>query len=283
MASQSALPSTAFEHSLVATLERMSQRLNNLSAKVATAANRALPSPVPSTSSTAPAPETRRSLADIPIDEVQDYTLPLPWTQEDAVDEITWPLIQLSEYTAKALKAAFSRPLSNQAWLQARRPFPFPNCAVTKCPKLDPVAKQLLQREPKQADASLAKLQGLFLDGVAPLVHIVEGSQQGTLTTDQAAEAAKAPLTLLGNASAQLSRERRKKVISCLNKKVHPLAEEEDIFEEAAPLLLGKVVETKMKAHLHSLKCLSGSVERDMYFWQSRPQHSTRRGGGNYR
>ena len=52
---------------------------------------------------------------------------------------------------------------------------------------------------------------------------------------EQAAEAAKAALSLLGNATAQISRERRKKVILSLNKKVHPLAEDEDTFAEAAP------------------------------------------------
>ena len=247
VASQSALPSTAFEQSVVVTLERMSQRLDDLSAKVAATANGASPSPVPSTSSTASTPETRRLWADIPIDEVQDYTLPLPWAQEeDAAEEPTRPLIQVSEHTAKTLKAAFSRPLPNQARLQTRKPYPLPNSEVTKCPKLDPVAKQLLQKEPKQADASLAKLQALVLDVVAPLVHIMEGSQQGTLNTEQAAEASKSALSLLGNASAQISRERRKRVILCLNKKLHPLAEEEDMFEESAPLLLGKVFETKM-------------------------------------
>ena len=279
--SQSALPSMAFKQSVVATLERMSQRLDNLSAKVAAMAHRVSPSPVPLTSSTAPTPETRRLWADIPIDEVQAYTLPHPWAQEeDATEEPTQPLIQVSEHTAKALKAAFGRLLLNQARLQAKKPYPFPNSEVTQCPKLDPVAKQLLQKEPKQADASLAKLQALALDVVAPLVYIVEGSQQGTLHTEQAAEAAKSALSPLGNASAHISRERRKRVILRLNKKLHPLAEEEDIFEESAPLLLGKVFETKMKAHMESLKCLSGAVEKDSFFRQSRPQHSTRGGSG---
>ena len=119
-------------------------------------------------------------------------------------------------------------------------------------------------------DASLAKLQTTVLDAVAPLVHIMNEAQQGTLSVEKMVEAAKTALSLLGNASTHVSRERRKKAILSLNKKLHPLVEEEDVFAEAAPLLLSKVFETKMKAHLESLKCLSASRDRDgQNFWQS--------------
>ena len=113
-----------------------------------------------------------------------------------------------------------------------------------------------LQKEQKQAGASLAQLQTFILDALAPLVHIVEETQKGAMLGDQAVDAAKTALSLLGNASAHVSRERRKKVILPLNKKVHPLAEEEEVFAEAA------VFEEKMKAHLESLQCLSSSRER---------------------
>ena len=103
-----------------------------------------------------------------------------------------------------------------------------------KCPKLDPVAKKLLQKEAKQTDASPARLQTL-LDAVAPPVSLVEAAEKGSLTTGEAAEAARCALILLVNASEQMSRERRQKVIMCLNKKVHPLAEEKDIFEMLHP------------------------------------------------
>lgn len=174
--------------------------------------------------------------------------------------------------------------MSNQTRLQTRKPYLFPELEVTRCPKLDPVAKQLLQREQKQADASLAKLRTFILDAVAPIVQIVEESQKGMLSGDQAAEAARAALALLGNASTQVSKERCRKVILGLNKKVHPLAEDEDAFAEAAPLLLGKVFETRMMAHLESLKCLSASREkdRDKYFRQGHSQYPPR-GSGNQR
>ena len=202
---------------------------------------------------------------------------------EDEAEASARPLLTVSEGTAKALKTAFGRPLSNQARLQTRKPYAFPNVEATRCPKLDPVAKQLLHKEQKQADASLAKLQTLVLDAVAPLVHMVN---KGTLSLEQAAEAANTAITLLGNASAHITKERRRKAITGLNRKVHPLAEEEDIFEEAAPLLLGQVFEAKMKAHLESLKCLAANSQRDRDGPQSfRRGHShyPPRGGGQYR
>ena len=82
----------------------------------------------------------------------------------------------------------------------------------------------------------------------------------------------------LGSASAQFSKERRKKAIKCLNKKVYPLAEDEEIFVGAAPLLLGKTIETKMKSHLESLKCLSSQAEISQNFQRGRPQQP--RGSG---
>lgn len=42
---------------------------------------------------------------------------------------------------------------------------------VTKGLKLDPVAKQLLQKKQKQADASLVSLKTLVLDVVACIVE----------------------------------------------------------------------------------------------------------------
>ena len=274
-----ALPSTAFERSLMTMVEQMSQKLDTLSARIDGRVNGVSPSPTPTVHTVAspiPTPKIRRNWADVLINEVPDYSLPLPWAQEeDPSEEATnQPLMPVSENTAKVLKLAFGRPLANQAHLQARKPYQFPTMEASKCPKLDPVAKQLLQIEAKPTDASLAKLQTLVLDAVAPLVSLVEAAETGSLTAGLAAEAAQCALTLLGNASAQMSRERRRKAIMCLNKKVHPLAEEEDIFEDAAPLLLGKVFETKMKAHLESLKCLSGTTDRvQQPFRQSCPHY----------
>ena len=109
------------------------------------------------------------------------------------------PSSQVSENTAKAFKNRF-RLFPEQSI----SPYPFPNVETTRCPKLDLVAKQLMQRDKKQADASMVKIQTLVLDAVAPLVYIMEEVTRGSLSDEQAAEAAKAAQSLLGNASAHV-------------------------------------------------------------------------------
>ena len=286
-------------------MKRLSQRLDDLSARVDRPSGASTPShgydgssSVSTTdrvtaeqSSMIYRPTGGRSWADIPAEEtLTDYTMPLVW--DDELEDPSFPRLQVSESTAKAFKVAFGCPMPNQARLQVRKPFPFADMEATQCPKMDPVAKQLLQKEQKQADAALAKLQMLVVDAVAPLVHIVEEAAKGTLNGEKASEVAKAAISLLGNASAHISRERRKKVITSLNKRFHPLAEEEDIFEGAAPLLLGKTFEAKMKEHLESLKCLgvdtSTRPDRGQDFRRSRPfppqggGNNAQRGGRNY-
>ena len=81
-----------------------------------------------------------RLWVDVPVDEVPDYNTPLIWKR------------QVSEHTAKALRTAFGHLSTNQARLQVRKSHAFPNVEATKCPKLDPAAKQLLGKEQKQAD-----------------------------------------------------------------------------------------------------------------------------------
>ena len=125
-------------------------------------------------------------------------------------------MLQVSENITKVLKAG--RPLSNQSRLQARKLYLFPDVEVMWCPKLDPVAKQLLLKEQKPADAALARLQTLVVDAVAPLTLLLEWF----FDEGASCRCSKAAITLLGNATTQISRERRKKVIQNLNKKVHP-------------------------------------------------------------
>ena len=90
---------------------------------------------------------------------------------------------------------------------------------------------------------------------------------------------------LLGNASTQMTKERRRKAITAFNRKVHPLAEEEEIFQEAAPLLLAQVLESKVKSHLESLKCLVASSQSDSEAGQGFRQghsHYSPRGSGQH-
>ena len=120
--------------------------------------------------------------------------------------------------------------------------------------------KQNLSKDVRDSDVNVAKLQTLMLKAVDPLVHILEEAQRGTLTSKTATEAGGTALALLGNASAHMTCDRRKRVLRDLNKDLLPLAEDEEVFKGAAPLPFGDSFKRKMKEHLESLKCLRRSI-----------------------
>lgn len=69
----------------------------------------------------------------------------------------------------------------------------------------------------------MAKMQTLVLDAVAPLVHILEIAQSGNLIIiDTSVKAVKLALRLLANASAHISKERRKTSLKDLNRPSDP-------------------------------------------------------------
>ena len=86
-----------------------------------------------------------------------------------------------------------------------------PRVDATKCPKLDRVIKGNVAKETKDADGTAAKLQTLLLDAVAPLVHILEEAQKGTLTPEMASKAAKVALGLINRQCCLTPLQREKK------------------------------------------------------------------------
>ena len=136
---------SAFESSVLATLEAMGRRLDELASRV-DGPNETSERATPRSSSrlgeslvmdTQEPP--RRLWADVPIDEVPDYAAPLTWEDDNEGDSSR--LLDVSEGTKKAIVQAFGKPMGNQTRLQTWRPYPFPAVTETKCPKLDPVAK----------------------------------------------------------------------------------------------------------------------------------------------
>ena len=120
-----------------------------------------------------------RDWADRDMDErLNDYSAILTWPDEEpGEDPSARPLISMLENTARTLKSAFRKPLSNTAHLLVHKPYCFPNVEDTKCSKLDRVIKQNLTKEAKDADSNAARLQSLNLDPVAPMVFILEEAQ----------------------------------------------------------------------------------------------------------
>ena len=118
--SQSA-PLSSFQCTVMQMMEKMSQRLDDLSTRMDRSSRASTLLPAVSPLSIQNQPDGRRNWADIPVEETPDYSNPLVW--EDEPEDSTRPLLQASENTARALKTAFGHPMGNQARLQARKQY----------------------------------------------------------------------------------------------------------------------------------------------------------------
>ena len=236
-----------FGRTVLETLAKFRERLDSLTVRVEGSDSTSL---TPSRASQMLQPSRHWGERDVDK-RLNDYSAILTWPDEESgEDPSVRPTIRVSESTAKTLKSAFKKPLSNTTQLQVRKAYAFPNVEDTRCPKLDCAIKQNLKKDVKDTDSNAARLQIFIIDAVTPLVFILEEAQKGTLTSQSAAEAAKAALLLLGNASAQMTKERRQKVTKDLNKDLMSLAKDPEMFEDAAPLLFGALFEKEMKEHL---------------------------------
>ena len=92
----------------------------------------------------------------------------------------TWPLLMVSENTHREGPEGRLQSPSQQPTSPREEAVPVPGL-----PRLDPAAKQLLQKEQKQADVLLPNMQTFILNAVEPLVHVVEEVHKGTLTGEQ--------------------------------------------------------------------------------------------------
>ena len=135
----------------------------------------------------------------------------------------------------------------------------------------------------------LAKLQTLLLDVVAPLVHILETAHSGNLTVDTSVKVAKLALRLLANASAHVSKERRKTSLKDLNRDLLTLIEDDEMFADVAPIFFGDGFKKTMKEHVEAMRCIrktSSKTSNESFFQKGRPQgqyHHYRGGGNNQR
>ena len=252
--------------------------------------------PVLSTTLQAPTPSVSKEAANTPpllwCDRPIDEPIPtdvVTWPNEDPTDgEDGCQLHKISDETEAFLESAFTKPVSNSTRRRWRKIHGMPACDSTKCPKLDSTIKAQLPKECKEADRPLARLQALVLDAVGPLSALLELHQKGQLTPDKAGEAASQALRFLGNASTNISAERRRKIANYLNKDLHPLIEDGD-FSNAAPQLFGKDFEKSAKEHIDSVKSLrkisqtanQGAGQR--FFRQSHSYAQAARGGGSFR
>ena len=107
----------------------------------------------------------------------------------------------------------------------------------------------------------------------------MEGAEKEDLTSKTAAEAARMAMQFIGNASAQLSWDRRKAAIMDMNPKIANLAERDSIYEKAAPSLFGEKFCKEVKEHEEQLRSLDKASRSGS---QNFRQASRQRKGGGY-
>ena len=221
-----------------------------------------------------------------PLDEVPDYEQVPVWPDEedDDTSSANSKLFAVSEATDKLLQDSFKKAVPNITRKQWREHYGDPKCPKTRVPKLDKIVKDRLHQETAKLDRVLARIQALTLDAVGPLTTIVEQAEANALTMEGALAAARMAIKFIGNASVQISQERRRKAIMDMNPKLVDMAESDTIFEDAAPNLFGDKFAKEAKDRKDQLRCLdraSGRGRGNQHFRYGRPL-ATRRGGGNF-
>ena len=232
--------------------------------------------------------------ADRNLEESVDYTANITWPEEDEDESRGVKLFKISKRSDEFLGSCFTHSVPNATRRNIRDKFGAPNTPKTACPTLDKVIKTRLSANTKARDKTLAKQQALLLDAVGPLASILEDASTGELTMKGTVDAVQTALKLLGNASMNLNRERRKNVIRDLNTNLEEMAEDDSLFVDAAPQLLGDGFTKKAKERDDELKCLSQASKKtntkhSSFFRGGRPYNTntgsypSRRGGQNYR
>ena len=242
-----------------------------------------------------PSTSRKKTWAEITQEDVELGLLP----DEEELAGLVGPkkprLVETSEATKVLVKEAFTSTLSNAQRREIRGRAPCLDLAETRCPRLDPLFKASESRfmanaEAKQIDNDLQKVQALMLDVAAPLLELQGYLEQDTddLPRDPS-ETVTDAIRLLGNAMAQTSRIRRKRVLKACNPSIQDLADEDRIFEGASPNLFGQGFEAKMKERAESVKLLTRSQQTrtqsgtNRFFRGGHHSHAHRGGGPPYR
>ena len=166
---------------------------------------------------------------------------------------------------------------------------------MTASPNMDKVLKSRLSAQTKAKDKQLARTQALLLDAMGPIYFILEEASKGQLPPKTTVEAAPTALRLLGNASANISRERRRAATTNMNSRLVDMAEDDHLFVKAAPNLFSDGFAKKAKKRDEELKCLNhaslharrdhrktGPDGRNQFFRTSRSSFQPQGSGTNY-
>ena len=91
------------------------------------------------------------------------------------------------------------------------------------------------------------------------MVEVLEGIDPGSISVEDARSALSESLCLLANASAQISRLRRKRILKAVNPDIQDLADEDKPFTKASPYLFGSGLEARMKERAESVRLLEAT------------------------
>ena len=200
---------------------------------------------------------SERSWGKRDLAETTDFsTTPHFSDKEDGLD-----LVEVSEETHRFLKTVCIRSMSNEL-RRTRSAFRFPKVAATRTPNLDQVIKSLVPQSTKTTDKELSRLQTFVLDSMAPLATLMEqvSHHSDEVSIEDVKAATSTATELIGNASAHISRLRREKLVSSINKSLLPLVQEDGAFLEVAPNLFGPDFSRRAKDHLDQVKSLKAAT-----------------------
>jgi len=165
--------------------------------------------------------------------------------------------------TMKFLETVVDKPLKNDKRKAVASKFPLPSCDPAHPPKLDESIVCLVPKAAKSYDRFLSKLQQFTMDAMGPLAFLQEQiDKKAQIDSDTLKSAVKSSLTLLGNAAAHFSVERRKCIMKHLNSDLKPLAETH--FPERGPHLFGESFGARAKAAADGIKALKGIQSMSM-------------------
>ena len=179
-----------------------------------------------------------RLWADRDLEVKADYSATLNFLDEE--DRVKGSqLVEVSEEThlIHLLTTLCTQSVSNEARKRMWSRYKLPKVDATRIPRLDHVMRTLAPQTAKIADRELAPIQSFVLDSLPPVSALLENAER--MTVEDVKEASSAAAELIGNANTQISRLRREKLVTAINKNLTPLVKEDTDFREAAPNLFG--------------------------------------------
>ena len=169
-----------------------------------------------------------------------DYRTPVDWLDEEPEVLTESTLMEVSEDTKKFLVAKCTQGLAKEVRRRTQSRYPLPKVAATKMPQLDTLMRAEASSGAKTYNKELVKIQSFVLDALAPLTTVTDmHNRRKAPSAKDYREASLAAAEPLGNASARISRLRRERIVTDVNKALLPLALEDDNFVDAPPFLFG--------------------------------------------